>query len=63
MADGGDGSTPPSFFCPITYEIMHDPVFTADGETRPPEVSRARVHVVPHEDICALLLHANSRSY
>ena len=26
-------STPPSFCCPITHEVMHDPVIAADGHT------------------------------
>jgi hypothetical protein len=37
MAEGGSGddvACPPSFLDPVTYEIMHDPVFTAnDGQT------------------------------
>ena len=36
MAEGGagdDAACPPSFLDPVTYEIMGDPVFTADGQT------------------------------
>jgi hypothetical protein len=36
MAEGGSGDDavcPPSFLDPVTYEIMGDPVFTADGQT------------------------------
>jgi len=36
MAEGGSGddaACPPSFLDPVTYEIMRDPVFTADGQT------------------------------
>ena len=28
-----DDATPPSFFCPITQEVMVDPVMCADGHT------------------------------
>ena len=36
MAEGGsrdDAACLPSFLDPVTYEIMRDPVFTADGQT------------------------------
>ena len=30
MADE-DGEVPPSFICPLSMEVMNEPVFTADG--------------------------------
>lgn len=48
-----------SFFCPITQEIMQDPVFTADGQTYERQVTQACSNRPPDIPISApLLVHS-----
>ena len=58
MASSYTQAAPPSFFCPISFELMQDPVCTVDGHTYERaeiQVSNTRAKLI--KLICGILLN------